>query len=156
MQWKALTKQEKTKKTPICCWALEGPIGPVFGKTEKIYVYVYIYVYGFGVPFDTIQYHPIQHELADQLITENAWVFMGEPIRGPKNPKPQLRHIWADHVIYSIPEYEKSDPNVQNELIIKKNCISEKSNFFGDLSTGKGHQDDYGHFWAKYGDTVFK
>ena len=82
---------------------------------------------------------------------------MGEPIRGPKNQKTQFWHIWADHIIYLIPEYENSDSNVENELIISKNHgISEQSIFFGDLSTGISHQNDYGHFWAKYGDITFK
>ena len=81
------------------------------------------------------------------------WFSLGEPIHGPRNPKTQLWHIWADNNIYFNPEYKESDSNVKNELIILKNHgISEKSNFcFVDLvinSTGKGHQNDYGQLLA--------
>ena len=34
------------------------------------------------------------------------------------NPKTQLCHIWPNTNIYFIPEYETSEANVENELII--------------------------------------
>ena len=81
-----------------------------------------------------------------------ALLIPGSRLRGPKNPKTRLGYIWADNILYFIPESQKSYPRKpERPNHLKKSWHKWKIQFFGDLvfnSTGICHQKLYGISFA--------